>query len=141
MIASSTSRPSANTSVPSDTLCNPMPNRYMHSDVAASTRGIEITTTMPVRAPRLMRLTINTIPIASATASMKSLIERDTACGMRHARDFGQFEPCGQCRLQAPRGLPQQLTEFDHIAGAYHRHPDAEDRLVLRSEERRVGKE
>ena len=30
MIASSTSRPSASTSVPSETLCRPMSNRYMH---------------------------------------------------------------------------------------------------------------
>ena len=47
MMASSTSRPSARISVPSETLCNPIWNRSMNSAVAASTSGMEITTTMP----------------------------------------------------------------------------------------------
>jgi hypothetical protein len=82
MIASSTSSPSASTSVPSDTLCKPISNRYMHSAVTASTIGMEMTTTMPVRTPSETRLTTSTIAIASATASRKSSTDFATACGM-----------------------------------------------------------
>ncbi len=82
MIASSTNSPKASTSVPSDTLCSPMSNRYMHNAVTASTTGIEITTTIPVRTPSDRRLTTSTIAIASATASRKSSTEWATAFGM-----------------------------------------------------------
>ncbi|MNI27261.1 hypothetical protein D3C73_809920 [compost metagenome] len=82
MMASSTSRPSASTRVPSDTLCRPMPNMSMNSAVMASTTGIEITTTMPVRKPKDTRLTISTMATASATERRNSSTESDTASGM-----------------------------------------------------------
>ncbi len=82
MMASSTRSPNARMRVPSETLCNPMLNRYMNNTVPAKTNGIEMTTTIPVRSPRLMRLTTRTMPIASATASTKSSTERLTAAGM-----------------------------------------------------------
>src|SRR5581483_1146747 len=82
MIASSTSSPSASTSVPSETLFRPIPNRYMHNDVTASTIGMEITTTMPVRRPSETKLTTSTIATASATASTKSSTECLTVSGM-----------------------------------------------------------
>jgi hypothetical protein len=92
--------------VPSDTLCEPMWNIYMHSAVAASTKGIEITTTMPVRKPRLSRLTSSTMPTASATASTKSSTE--CADRLRHAGDLGQFQPRRQ-RCAQPRGQRIEL--------------------------------
>ena len=79
MMASSTSRPSASTKVPSDTLCKPMPNISMNSAVTASTTGMEITTTMPVRKPNDTKLTISTMATASATERRKSSTECDTA--------------------------------------------------------------
>lgn len=112
MIASSTSSPSASTSVPSDTLCSPMSNRYMKSAVTASTTGIEITTTIPVRSPSETRLTISTIATASATASRKSSTECDTACGMLDTSV--SLSPAGSCACSAfdcaSSALPSRIT-------------------------------
>lgn len=112
MIASSTSRPSASTSVPSDTLCRPMPNRYMKRAVTASTTGIEITTTIPVRRPSDTRLTTSTIPTASATASRKSSTECATASGMLDTSV--SFRPAGSCACSAAdcasSALPSRIT-------------------------------
>ena len=79
MMASSTNNPSASTSVPSEILCSPMLKKYMHNAVAASTSGIEITTTIPVLTPRLTTLTNSTMMMASATASTKSSMACATA--------------------------------------------------------------
>ncbi|KAF1056044.1 MAG: hypothetical protein GAK41_00216 [Burkholderia gladioli] len=111
MIASSTSSPSASTSVPSDTLCRPMPNRYMNSAVTASTIGIEITTTMPVRSPSDTRLTTSTMPIASATASRKSSTECDTASGMLDTSVSVRPGSCVRnCPAAASSALPSRIT-------------------------------
>ncbi len=99
----------------------------MHSTVAASTSGIEMTTTMPVRTPRLIRLTISTMAMASATASTKSSIERLTACGMlATSTSFNPAgsEACNRCGLRVER-----LSERNHIAG--RRHGDADTEYIL----------
>ena len=81
MIASSTRRPSDNTSAPSEILCKPMSKMYMNRNVIASTSGIDSATTSPVRRPRLMKLTASTIATASATDRTNSLIDARTARG------------------------------------------------------------
>ena len=53
----------------------------MNRKVTASTSGIDSATTMPVRSPRLMKLTASTMTTASPSVSMNSLIERDTTVG------------------------------------------------------------
>ncbi|MNQ32150.1 hypothetical protein D3C85_455470 [compost metagenome] len=114
MIASSTSSPSASTSVPSDTLCSPMPNMSMNSAVIASTTGIEITTTMPVRKPSDTRLTISTMATASATERRKSSTECDTACGMLETSV--SVSPAGSCVFNSPNlassDLPRRTTSW-----------------------------
>ncbi len=81
MIASSTSRPSARMSAPSEILCRPTPSRYIDRNVAASTSGIDSATTRPLRAPRLKKLTSSTMATASATDRVNSPIESRTARG------------------------------------------------------------
>ena len=72
IIASSTSRPNAIISAPSETRCRSIPVSSMPTNTAASTSGIEHATTAPARTPRLIKLTASTMPIASHSASMKS---------------------------------------------------------------------
>ncbi len=112
MMASSTSRPSASTSVPSETLCRPMPKRYITSEVTASTMGIVMTTTMPVRTPSETRLTSSTMPTASATASTKSSTECETALGMLDTST--SLRPSGSwarsCATRASSALPSRTT-------------------------------
>lgn len=114
MMASSTSRPSASTSVPSETLCRPMPNMSMNSAVTASTTGIEITTTMPVRSPSETRLTISTMATASATERRNSSTENDTALGMLDTSV--SVRPAGRRALSSPnlasRALPRCTTSW-----------------------------
>ncbi|MNM53821.1 hypothetical protein D3C81_649300 [compost metagenome] len=81
MIASSTSRPSASTSAPSEILCRPISNRCMTKNVIASTSGIDTATTRPVRRPSEKKLTSNTITTASVSTLMNSPTESFTACG------------------------------------------------------------
>ena len=100
MMASSTSRPSASTSVPSETLCRPMPNMSMNSAVTASTTGMEITTTMPVRMPSDTRLTASTMATASATERRKSSTECDTARGMLETSV--SVRPAGNWAVSSP---------------------------------------
>lgn len=84
----------------------------MNSAVTASTTGIEITTTIPVRRPSDTRLTISTIAIASATASRKSSTERATACGMLDTSVSRR--PAGSCACNAfelaSSALPSRIT-------------------------------
>ena len=81
MMASSTSRPRATISAPSEILCKPMSNSRMNRKVTASTTGMMIATTMPVRSPRLNKLTARTMVTASASALTNSLTERRTSRG------------------------------------------------------------
>ncbi len=87
----------------------------MQSEVEASTSGIEIATTMPVRKPKLMRLTISTIAIASATASTKSSTECATACGMLETSTSSR--PAGSERRSSAAlrssALPSVMTSPD----------------------------
>ncbi|KAG1248038.1 hypothetical protein G6F68_013952 [Rhizopus microsporus] len=112
MMASSTSRPSASTSVPSDTLCKPIPNTSMNRAVTASTTGIEISTTMPVRSPSDTRLTISTMATASATDRRKSSTECETACGMLDTSV--KVRPAGNWAFSfskvVPNDLPRRTT-------------------------------
>ena len=59
-----------------------MSNSHMQVNVIASTSGIEIATTSPVRRPRLTSDTARTMITASASERTKSLTERCTALGM-----------------------------------------------------------
>ena len=81
MIASSTSRPSAMISAPSEMRWRSMPKMYMQRNVTASTSGIDSATTMPVRMPSEMKLTASTMITASASVLMNSRIESFTTVG------------------------------------------------------------
>ena len=81
IIASSTSRPRAMMSAPSDTRCRSIPAISIATKTAASTSGMEQATTAPARRPRLRKLTPNTIAIASHSASMKSSTALSTTRG------------------------------------------------------------
>ena len=81
MIASSTSRPSASTSAPSEILCRPMPSQYITAKVIASTSGIEMATTSPVRKPSEKKLTSSTMVTASARTRTNSPTDSRTASG------------------------------------------------------------
>ena len=86
IMASSTSRPSAIISAPSETRCRSIPANSMPTNTAASTKGMEHATTAPARTPRLMKLTASTMPIASHSASMKSSTAALTTLGWSAAR-------------------------------------------------------
>ena len=81
MIASSTRRPSASTSAPSEILCRSMPKYFIAAKVIASTSGIDSATTRPVRQPSEKKLTASTIATAIASVSTNSPTERATARG------------------------------------------------------------
>jgi hypothetical protein len=80
-MASSTSRPRAITSAPSEMRCRSMPKMLMARKVIASTSGIDSATTVPVRQPRLRKDTASTITIASPRVLTKRLSEVLTICG------------------------------------------------------------
>ena len=71
IMASSTSRPRAITSAPSEMRCRLMPSMPMTTNVIASTNGMHTATTTPGRSPRLTKLTSNTITTASVSARVK----------------------------------------------------------------------
>ena len=81
MIASSTNKPRAMIKAPNETLCKSMPAISMMQNTPVSTRGIQKATTIPVRKPKLRKLTIRTIIIASLKVPTKSLIESLTTAG------------------------------------------------------------
>ncbi|MNT33192.1 hypothetical protein D3C72_1691050 [compost metagenome] len=81
MMASSTSRPSAMISEPSEMRCRSMPSRYMARKVIASTSGMDSATTMPLRTPRLRKHTASTITTASISTFMNSPTAFFTTCG------------------------------------------------------------
>ncbi|MNT28521.1 hypothetical protein D3C72_1642120 [compost metagenome] len=91
-----------------------MPNMSMNSAVTASTTGIEITTTMPVRSPRDTRLTASTMATASPTERRNSSTECETAFGMLETsvsvRPAGSWA-CSSWNL-APSALPRRTTSW-----------------------------
>ena len=80
-MASSTNRPSAIISDPSEMRCSSILKKYMARKVIASTSGIDSATTMPVRQPRLTKLTPSTITTASSSDCINSLTELFTTRG------------------------------------------------------------
>ena len=81
MIASSTSRPRARISAPSEILWRPTSNIRIPKKVTASTSGIDSATTSPVRRPSEKKHTSSTITTASASDQTNSSIERRTESG------------------------------------------------------------
>ena len=94
IIASSTSKPSANINAPSEILCRPMSYKCMTKNVLASTTGMEIATTMPVRKPSESKLTPSTMISASINDSTKSLTECATILGCEVT--VSNFRPIGK---------------------------------------------
>ena len=81
MMASSTSRPSAMISAPSEMRWKSMPSSIMPTKVIASTSGTESATMMPVRKPRLRNDTTSTMPSASASDWLNSCTDSSTTSG------------------------------------------------------------
>jgi hypothetical protein len=81
MIASSTSRPSAMMSAPSEMRCSSMSSRYMARKVSASTSGMHSATTKPVRMPSEKKLTTSTIATASKRLFLNSCTDSCTTRG------------------------------------------------------------
>ena len=75
IMASSTSRPSAIISAPSEMRCRPIPASIIPAKVMARTSGIAAATTSPARSPRETNETARTI----TTASVRTLIKPLTA--------------------------------------------------------------
>ena len=61
--------------------CRSISNTFITRKVMANTNGIESATTVPVRQPRLMNETINTIMMASPSDSRNSSIDDFTTSG------------------------------------------------------------
>ncbi|MCY1536204.1 hypothetical protein D9M68_716500 [compost metagenome] len=84
----------------------------MNSAVTASTTGMEMTTTIPVRSPSDTRLTISTMATASATERRNSSTECDTALGMLETSFSAR--PAGNWACSSPnvavRDLPRCTT-------------------------------
>jgi len=66
---------------PRETLCKSIPHICMHTKIPAITRGMHKATTIPDRMPRLRKLTISTITIASHRDFTNSPIEALTTSG------------------------------------------------------------
>ena len=81
MMASSTNNPKANIKAPKDILCRPMSNKYITKKVLANTTGMVIATTIPLRQPKEIKLTLSTITSASINECTKSLTELATILG------------------------------------------------------------
>ena len=81
MMPSSTSRPSAMISDPSETRSRFQPIASITSATTPSTIGTESPTTMPVRQPRLNRQTASTIASASISERSNSQIDSLTTVG------------------------------------------------------------
>jgi hypothetical protein len=120
MIASSTSRPKAMISAPSEILCRPMPVTYIARKVSASTSGIVSATTSPGRMstrsglvcrPRLTKETASTIATASISTRMNSLTLAATARGWSATLNISM--PTGNCdckrRSMAARSRPSAM--------------------------------
>ena len=95
MMASSTSRPRAMISAPSDILCRSMSKMRMNKNVIASTSGMVSATTRPGRAssrnglvckPSATKLTISTMTTASINVWMNSPTDAVTARGWSDTR-------------------------------------------------------
>ena len=102
MMASSTSRPSAMISAPSEMRCRSMPNTSMPRKVTASTSGTDSATTTPVRSPRLMKLTASTMTTASRERAHELLDGAPHHRGL--VRDLVHLDPHRQVALE-PRHL------------------------------------
>ena len=81
MIASSTRRPSAMMSAPSEMRWRSMPSGLMKMKTMASTKGTESATMMPVRKPSETKLTPSTITSASRNERVNSPIASSTTFG------------------------------------------------------------
>ena len=68
-------------SEPSEMRCRSMLKKYIARKVIASTSGMDSATTMPVRRPRLKKLTASTITTASTSERMNSLTAFLTTLG------------------------------------------------------------
>jgi len=81
MIESSTSRPSAMISEPSEIRSRFQPMASITMATTPSTSGTDKATTMPVRQPRLSRLTMMTMTSASSSERSKSHTASPTVVG------------------------------------------------------------
>ena len=90
MIASSTSKPREIISAPKETLCKPIPSSFIIIKVIAITKGILMATIRPgfmsklsgfLLIPRLIRLAIKTMEIASNNTTRNSSTVFETALG------------------------------------------------------------
>ena len=100
-----------------------------------STSGTESPTTMPVRQPRLNRLTASTI--ASASISERSNSQIGFADDRRLVGDALELDAVRQLRLDlGDRGL-ERLAELDDVAVVGHH--DAEHQHLLAVVAHRVG--
>jgi len=61
--------------------CRLMSNASMNTNTIASTRGMLIATTRPARSPRLTRLTMSTMPMASNSPRVKWPTDSSTTSG------------------------------------------------------------
>jgi hypothetical protein len=68
-------------SAPSEIRCRLIPNASMNTNTIASTSGMLIATTRPARNPRLTRLTISTMPMASNKPRVKCPTDSSTTAG------------------------------------------------------------
>ena len=93
MIESSTSRPSAMMSEPSEMRSRFQPIASITIATTPSTSGTEMATIRPVRRPRLTRLTASTIASASISERSNSHTESFTVVGWSATRSISM--PCG----------------------------------------------
>ena len=81
MMASSTSKPSAMMSAPSEMRCSSMPSAYITPKVIKSTSGIDSATTKPGRMPSEKKLTASTMTTASNRLFLNSCTDSSTTRG------------------------------------------------------------
>ncbi|OWK19724.1 hypothetical protein AJ88_39090 [Mesorhizobium amorphae CCBAU 01583] len=80
IMASSTRRPSAMISAPSEMRCSEMPKYCIATKVMASTSGMATATTMPGRQPSARKETASTMAIASPRLLVNSPTDSSTTC-------------------------------------------------------------
>ena len=127
MMPSSTSRPSAMISDPSDTRSRFQPIASITSATTPSTIGTESPTTMPVRQPRLNRHTASTI--ASASSSERSNSQTDSLTTVGWSADALELDAVRQLGLHVGDGLLERLAEVDDVAVVGH-HDAEHDHLL-----------
>ena len=118
MIESSTSRPSAMMSEPSEMRSRFQPIASITTATTPSTSGTEAATTMPVRQPRLTRLTAITMSERFQQRALEfpdGFLHRGRLVG-----DALQLHAVRQLRLHLGHGLLQRLAELDDVAVVGH---------------------